>query len=255
MSFFDILVDVNETRIGFMTRFCILPLMALMSLMLPVALRAEQVSRDEAYAAAVFELPSFFAGEWTPAGDIPLHTMSGDVVAFMFMFRRTQKAQESGAVDEPFGFVEKARADIAGKGKEVSGYETELRGEDRFATIVISADDGEPPVIRCFRGLPPHVVRQKEALALAAGKGGGVWRVRRCLMLGFFDEAFAVEPAGGSGEALVVELRMRVVESEKEARARGQVKKMAVRDMELVRMCQKAWAPYRGKRTSGGASP
>ena len=214
----------------------------LLSMSLASAVQAAPVSRGEAFRAATAKLPSFYAGNWNPAGEILLHNLSGDVTAFIFMFDRAQKLSDK----TPATFVEKARTDLAAAGKTVSGYEPELRGADRYATIVISADDTEPPVLRCFLGLPPQVVREANALALAADKGGaGSWSVRHYLMLGFFDEAFAVEPSVGSKETLIVDLRMRAVVTEKEAKTRALTKRAAAPDPELIRMSQKAWGPYR----------
>lgn len=207
---------------------------------------AAPVSRDEAFAAAATELPRFYAGSWNLADEMPLYGLSGDVKAFLFMFDRGQKASGGGEAGAPAAFVAKARADLAAKGIVLSGQEPELRGEDRYATIVISADDTEPPTLRCFQGLPYQVVRAVDALALAAEKkGAGSWRVRHGLMLGFFDEAFAVEPAAGSGEALVVDLRMRAVVTEKEAKARALAKQAVPPDPDLIRMSRQAWEPYR----------
>jgi len=219
----------------------------LLLLSLASAAKAAPVSHDEAFRVATAELPGFYTGNWNPAGEILLHNLSGDVTAFIFMFDRTQKLSNKDQTPAPAAFVAKARTDLAAAGIVVSGYESELRGADRYATIVISADDTEPPVLRCFLGLPPQVVREVEVLALAAdNKGGaGSWRVRHCLMLGFFDEAFLVEPTTGSKEALVVDLRMRAVVTEKEAKTRALTKRAAAPDPELIRMSQNAWAPYR----------
>lgn len=223
---------------------------------LSVSAMAAPVSRDEAFAAASTELPRFYAGSWNLADEMPLYGLSGDVKAFLFMFDRAQKAAGGGEDGAPAAFVAKARADLAAKGIVLSGQEPELRGEDRYATIVISADDTEPPMLRCFQGLPYQVVRAVDALALATEKkGAGSWRVRHGLMLGFFDEAFAVEPAAGSGEALVVDLRMCAVVTEKEAKARALAKQAVPPDPDLIRMSRQAWEPYRTAVQATGTPP
>jgi hypothetical protein len=219
---------------------------ALLSFSLVAAAKAAPVSRNEAFRAATAELPKFYAGIWNPAGELLLYNLSDEVTAFVFMFERAQKQSDKTPSPAPAAFVAKARADLATTGKAVSGYEPELRGADRYATIVISADDTEPPVLRCFLGLPPQIVREVNALTLAADKGGaGSWRVRHYLMLGFFDEAFTVESSTGSKETLIVDLRQRVVVTEKEAKTRALTKRAATMDPELIRMSQEAWAPYR----------
>lgn len=229
--------------------------MALLSMSLLAIVDAAPVSRDVAFKAATLELPVFYPGTWNPAGEIPLRNLAGNVVAYTFMFVEAQKLASMGQDRAPAAFVKKARTDLAAKGASVSGYETELRGDDCYATIVISADDTEPPVLRCFRGLPPQVVREADALALAGGKSGaGSWRVRDCLMLGFFDEAFTVEPTIGSGEALIVDLRSRATVTEKEARTRALAKKAAAPDPELVRMSQQAWGAYRASSRVASAA-
>lgn len=218
----------------------------LVALAMSGPLLAAPVARDEAFKAASTELPRFYAGNWSPAGEILLYDLAGDVAAYLFMFDQTPKRSQTASDDFPAAFVENARAELAAAGKTVSGYEFELRGENRYASIVISADDAEPPVLRCFQGLPAQLVREANARELARQtQGGGAWRVRHCLMLGFFDEAFALEPVSGAGEALVVDLRSRAVVTEREAKARARLRKAAAPDPERVRLCQEAWQPYR----------
>ena len=210
-----------------------------------LAAPAAPVARDDAFRAAETELPRFYPGDWTAADETPLYALDGAVAAYAFIFERAGK--RGAATETPAAFVARARAAVAAAGAEATGYETELRGEDRYATIVIAADDAEPPVLRCHLGLPGHVVRAANAAALAGRvRSGGAWRVRRPLMLGFFDEAFVVEPAAGTGEALVVDLRTQAAVSEREARARAKLRKAAAApDPERERLCAEAWQPYR----------
>ena len=210
-----------------------------------LAAPAAPVARDDAFRAAESELPRFYPGEWAAADEVPLYDLNGAVAAYAFIFERG--AKRSAAAETPAAFVERARAAVAAAGAEATGYETELRGEDRYATIVIAADDAEPPVLRCHLGLPGHVVRAANAVALAGRtQRGGAWRVRRPLMLGFFDEAFVVEPATGTGETLVVDLRTQAAVPEREARARAKLRKAAAApDPERERLCAEAWQPYR----------
>ncbi len=109
---------------------------------------------------------------------------------------------------------------------------------------------------RCFKGLPPQVVKEAEALTLGAkANGGGTWRVRHGLMLGLFDEAFLLEPTTGAGRALVVDMRTRSVVPLEEAQARAHTKRAAVADPERIRQCQAAWARYRAAGKSAAAAP
>ena len=208
------------------------------------------VARDDAFRAAETELPRFYPGEWAAADEVPLYDLNGAVAAYAFIFECG--AKRAAAAEAPAAFVAQARAIIAAAGVEATGYETELRGEDRYATIVIAADDAEPPVLRCHLGLPGHVVREANALALAGRiQRGGTWRVRRPLMLGFFDEAFVVEPAAGTGDALVVDLRTQAAVPEREAQARAQLRKAAAApDPERERLCAEAWQPYRAAKAT-----
>ena len=209
-----------------------------------LAAAAAPVARDEAFRVAEIELPRFYAGEWVAADETPLVDLSDTTKAYAFIFERAGK--RSAAAETPAAFVARARANVAAAGAEATGYETDLRGEDRYATIVVAADDAEPPVLRCHLGLPGHVVRAANALALAnRSKRGVAWRVRRPLMLGFFDEAFVLEPASGAGEALVVDLRTQAAVPEREAQARAQLRKAAAPDPERERLCREAWQPYR----------
>ena len=60
-----------------------------------------------------------------------------------------------------------------------------------------------------------------------------------------------VEPATGTGEALVVDLRTQAAVPEREARARAQLRKAAAApDPERERLCAEAWAPYRTAKTT-----
>lgn len=215
-----------------------------------LAAPAAPVARDDAFRAAEIELPRFFPGEWTAADEVPLSDLNGAVAAYAFIFERA--AKRSAAAEAPAAFVARARATLAAAGAEATGYEAELRGEERYATIVIAADDAEPPVLRCHLGLPGHIVREANAVALAGrARSGGAWRVRRPLMLGFFDEAFVVEPAAGTGEALVVDLRTQAAVPEREAQARAQLRKAAVAsDPERERLCAEAWQPYRAAKAT-----
>ena len=215
-----------------------------------LAAPAAPVARDDAFRAAETELPRFYPGEWSAADEVPLYDLNGAVAAYAFIFERA--AKRSAAAEAPAAFVARARAAVAAAGAEATGYETELRGEDRYATIVIAADDAEPPVLRCHLGLPGHLVREANALDLAGRARRGVsWRVRQPLMLGFFDEAFVVEPATGTGDALVVDLRTQSAVPEREARARAQLRKAAAApDPERERLCAEAWAPYRTAKTT-----
>ena len=210
-----------------------------------LAAPAAPVARDDAFRAAETELPRFYPGEWTAADEVPLCDLDGAAAAYAFIFERAGK--RAAAAEAPAAFVARARAAVAAAGAEATGYETELRGEERYATIVIAADDAEPPVLRCHLGLPGHLVREANALALAGRtQRGGAWRVRRHLMLGFFDEAFVVEPAAGAGDALVVDLRTQAAVPEREARARARLRKAAAApDPERERLCAEAWQPYR----------
>ena len=221
-----------------------------MALGMALAAPAAPVARDDAFRAAESELPRFYPGAWTAADELPLYDLDGAVAAYAFIFERA--AKRGAAAEAPAAFVARARAAVAAAGAEATGYETELRGEDRYATIVIAADDAEPPVLRCHLGLPGHVVRAANAAALAGrARSGGAWRVRRSLMLGFFDEAFVVEPAAGAGDALVVDLRTQAAVPEREARARAQLRKAAAApDPERERLCAEAWQPYRAAKAT-----
>jgi hypothetical protein len=219
---------------------------ALLLLLVAAPLVAAPVTRNEAFRAAASELPGFFAGDWRPAGELILYRPAGDAGAYVFMFASTPKAAD----ETPAAFVARQRASLAAKGKTFSSTDSELYGEDRFATIFISADDTEPVVLRCFKGLPPQVVKEADALALGAKTGGSAMRVRRCLALGAFDEAFVMDPATGTGGALVADMRTGLVATEAEVQARAQAKQAAAPDPDRVRLCQSAWARYRAGQSS-----
>jgi hypothetical protein len=224
---------------------CLLPVMLLALLLSASRLPAAPVAVEVARCAASNELPRFFAGPWKPSGEFALHDLAGGTVAHAFMFVRTAPAADAAADPAPAAFVAGARARLAQGGKAVAGTEHELYGADRYATIMISADDTEPVVLRCFQGLPPHVVREADALDLAGkSRGAGAWRVHRYLMRSMFDEGFAVktDPAAAP---LVVDLRNRTVESVEDAGKRTR-RAAAAADAERVRLCQEAWKPYQG---------
>lgn len=213
---------------------------------------AAPVQRADAYRAAQEELPGFFAGPWQPAAEIALHNLSGDIAAYTFIFARPPAATQAKAQEQnPAAFVTKAREQLAAEGKTATGNEPQLYGDNLFASIVISADDTEPPVLRCFLGLPPHVVKEAEALALADRTGGGKgWRVRHYLMLGLFDETFSLETPADSSE-LVVDMRSRAAAPLSDVKARALAKRVPAPDPDRVRRCQEAWERYR----TGGPDP
>lgn len=224
--------------------------------LLAFRLPAEPVGRAAAAAAAADRLPQFFAGVWKPAGDYPLYDLAGTVAAYTFMFERNGQEHKAARRNTPAEFVAERRVKLGGPEKAENGNHPELYGAERFATIVISADDTEPPVIRCFLGLPPQLVKETEAEALAQrAHGRGRWRVRRRLLLGMFDEAFECEDAEGGNQALLVEMRTGKTLPLAEAAARANAKRQAVDpDPERERQCREAWAPFR-KQTKGGAQP
>ena len=230
---------------------------------LPVALAlgaaAASVPRETAFHVAANQLPGYFAGPWQLADEYALENLSGDTVAYTFIFsmpsRQEFQSPESGAL-APTSFVARARERLRGSGRPATGNTAELYGEDRFASILVSADDTEPPVLRCYRGLPPHLVKEADALDLVTKKrGAGAWRVRRRLMLGLFDEAFCLGNAADTNAAEIVDMRTGAVLSKAEAETRGRAKKVAGQDRERVRMCREAWGAVRPAVHPGAVSP
>jgi hypothetical protein len=216
------------------------------ALLLAVSVKASPVSKDEALRAATSELPGFFNGPWQQAGEFPLHNLEEETVAYTFIFARAQSVK-GGAAESliPSEYITKKRQSLTDAGKSVSGNESVLYGSEHFASIVISADDTEPVVLRCFLGLPAQEVKRADACALAARKNGAAaWRVSQSLMLGLFDEAFCVEKEDGS-ERLVVDMRSGAVVTYAAAKAVALKKKRAVADDELIRLCKIAWSKYR----------
>jgi hypothetical protein len=218
----------------------------LLVFMLGAPLVAAPVTRNEAFRAAASQLPGFFAGAWQPAGELTLQGLAGGTGAFVFIFANGLE----NAKETPAAFVSRQRAGLAASGKGASADTSELYGEDRYATIFISAEDTEPVVLRCFKGLPAQIVKEADALALAAKAAGNAWRVRRCLALGAFDEAFVLDPTASTGQALVVDMRTRSVVTEEDAKARAKAKPAPAPDPERIRLCQAAWAPYRAGDTA-----
>ncbi len=226
-----------------------LVLSIVVALLANFALYAVPVKRDAALQAAMHELPGFFAGSWLWADEETLYDLSGGTVAYMFMFRKSQaqvKVNDVLLPLEPVAFVASKRMVLSKQGVSVSGNESDLYGQDVFASIVISAVDTEPVVLRCFRGLPSHVVKSADAMGLATETApGSTWRVRHYLMLGLFDEAFSLETANGESE-LIVDMRTQSVTTPAKAKAKASVKKQVAPDAERVSLCQKAWKKYLG---------
>ncbi len=205
------------------------------------------VAQDIAFYAAQTALPVFFPGYWLPAGELELQAIDGTRIVYVFIFERGDGgyAPSAHAPATPAAYVAATRHTLAAAGRVVSGHEDELYGVHRFATIYISADDTQPPVLRCFEGLPPPLVRAESALSLAALKTPrDGWRVRRHLMTGLFDETYELEHPDMPGEPLLVELRSRTVWPVTEAvRKAASVTPSAGGDLE--RLSQAAWEPYR----------
>lgn len=222
--------------------------LAMASLWMAAAISmAEPVLRQEAYRAARSELPGFFPGPWKSTGEIVLKDLEGSAAAYLFMFKSTGTDVVPISDDStPAEYVARTRARLKLTGNAVSGSTRALYGEDRFASIVISADDEEPIVLRCFKGLSPHLVKEADAVSLAARKGGGgTWRVREYLMLGLFDEAFSIE-TDADGSTLVVDTRTGTVLTHSEAKTRAIEKQREKRsNSELRGRCRQAWRAYR----------
>ena len=220
---------------------------------------AAPVPRETAFHVAANQLPSYFAEPWQLADEYALENLSGDTVAYTFIFSKPSQQEFSSSEGEalaPTSFVARARERLRGSGRPVTGNTTELYGEDRFASILVSADDTEPPVLRCYRGLPPHLVKEAETLVLVTKKrGSGAWRVRRRLMLGLFDEAFCLENAADTNAAEIVDMRTGAVLSKAEAETRGRAKQVAGQDRERVRMCREAWGAVKPAVHSDAVTP
>lgn len=222
-------------------------------------LAADPVSLETARRVAVARLPAFYAGSWRLADEYALENLSGETVAYTFVFSKS--AQTSVAASglrtlAPTSFVAKARANLKRAGKNVTGNSPELYGADTYASIVISADDTEPPVLRCFTGLPSEVVKETDALELISKQSGsGAWRVRRRLMLGMFDEAFLIENTAETSVVQVVDMRTGSVVTKAAALSRASVKKAAaVKDADRVRLCQAAWREAEAKSRSAASA-
>ena len=209
---------------------------------------AAPVPRETAFHVAAHQLPGYFAGPWQLAGEYALENLSGDTVAYAFIFSKPSRQEfqspEGGAL-APTSFVARARARLRESGRPATGNMAELYGEDRFASIFVSAVDTEPPVLRCYRGLPPHLVKEADALDLVTKKrGAGAWRVRRRLMLGMFDEAYCLENAADTNAAVVVEMRSRSVATKTEAQARRPRRQTGTDETERIQMCRAAWRGF-----------
>ncbi len=223
-----------------------LVIVTIITLLISTTAMADPIQRNDALVAARTELPTFFAGPWQLTGEFRLHNLFGDTVAYTFMFVRAQPKSTGVAQEKnPAKFVKEKRAKLALEKAVVSGNESPLYGEEFFASIVISADDTEPVVLRCFRGLSPHLVKTSDAIALANERNrNGEWNVREYLMMGLFDEAFSVETSDGT-PALVVDMRTRSIVTHAAAKEHALAKKQSAPDAEKIRMCKEAWSRYR----------
>ncbi len=207
-----------------------------------------QVDRDVALLAAQTTLPSFFPGSWTPVDELDLHLPSGGLAVYVFVFEKENTRDGlrlAAGSPSPSDFVIQARQAMEAEGQTVSGREEPLYGLDRYATIYISADDSEPPVLRCFEGLPTLLVRSENALQRAGRQtGSNGWRIHRLLMTGLFDETYELEHQDLPGDSLVVELRSATVRSMTETERKRHAVKPA-EDSERQRLSRKAWDRYR----------
>lgn len=219
---------------------------------------ADPVARDSACRVATSQLPSFFSGTWRLADEFTLEDLAGTTVAYTFIFARTVKqgvGAEATAV-APTSFVARARGSLKAAGKPVNGNTPALYGEDHYASIVISADDTEPPVLRCFLGLPAQVVKEQDALELVEKRqGAGSWRIGRRLMLGMFDEVFVLQNGADTDAAQVVDTRSGAVVPMADAQARAKARKAAQKtDDDRARLCRDAWREAVSKSGTGAAA-
>ncbi len=223
---------------------------------------ADSVTRDTAFQVASSQLPSFYPGTWRLSDEYAMENLSGETLAYTFIFAKTD-AQTAKTAEfrtlAPTSFVARARLRLKEGGQSVTGNSPELYGETLFASIIISAKDTEPPVLRCFQGLPVHVVKEEDALALVAKeRGAGAWRVSRRLMLGLFDEAFCLENADDASAAQVVDMRSGSVVTKADAQGRSRMKKHGIADdAERVRLCKAAWqtAVAQSKKSAADVQP
>lgn len=209
---------------------------------------AEPVARNTAYHAARTELPGFFPGQWEPADEIILHDINENIVAYAFVFIRNGKtaAANNTSYKKPADFVEAQRAELTQAGKQINGNNPELYGEDRYATVFISADDTEPPVLRCFLGLPPQLVKAEKARTMSKEHAGGEWRIRTFLMQGLFDESFVLESTANPENLLLADTRVNQIMTTAEATTRAAgMKESNVEDSAKASLCKKAWQQYK----------
>lgn len=210
---------------------------------------ANPVSRETALRAATTELPRFFPGNWKLHEEFVLYDIDLQPAAYAFVFSREDQIKEA-VFELPEGFVPKKHPsrNPDRQNTEIVPKENDHR---QYSTIFISALDSEPPVIRCFSGLPPQRHNEERALTMADAEmpQNDASPVVRHLMLGFFDEAVAIINKEAPDSALVADLRGNQVLPLEEVRARvEEVKAQREPDPELVRLSRLAWQKH---KTSG----
>ena len=224
--------------------FCILSAAAALS---------APVGRPTALRAADAELPGFFPGQWELEDELVLYDLDLTAAAYTFTFRRSDLIKE-----QPLELA----AEIAGKKKlppAAPGRQepaaTQPPEHQQYATIVISARDSEPPVIRCFRGQPPQRANEQRALALAreAAPQYAPSTIHH-LLLGFFDEAVAIISEDDPDDALVADLRGNRTFPLAEVRERAAAISNAMEpDPERISLSRQAWRKYKTAGRIDGA--
>ncbi len=236
------------------TRLCKLLTVAIVVVWPSVNTLANPVSRATALRAATTELPRFFAGEWKLHDEFVLYDVDLQPAAYAFVFSREDLIKEA-VLELPDGLVPKKRPV-----RDITRPDTAAGQEDpdkqQFSTIFISARDSEPPVIRCFRGIPPRQDTEERALALAGETmpQNDVSPVIRHLMLGFFDEAVAIISEDDPDDALVADLRGNRTFPLAEVRERAAAISNAMEpDPERISLSRQAWRKYKTAGRIDGA--
>ncbi len=206
---------------------------------MPTGMTGAPVDRAAALRAAADRLPTFFSGSWLRVDDFSMVDPEGTTRAYTVVFHQGDTRNAAS----PANFLARVRQQKRAAGRQINENSSDLYGSDRYASIVVSADDTEPVVIRCYRGLPATLVKLEAAQKLARATGKSDLRLAQHLMLGMFDETVLLESPDGS-ERVVVDMRTRTTTSLQEAQTRAKRKTGVTRSKKFIEQCRMAWAPY-----------
>lgn len=237
---------------------------------------ASPVRPELAQAAATEKVHIILKGSWQYHTNLVYYGLDGNISAYAMVFKRADRGGQE--TDIP-SVINSGRAKLVALEKELAQKSAEaalsavqkndqivalrasiakaiaaMRGDDVFATVITSADDGLPVVRKCHPGLPAVLVQEEDARELLKAKSRPDLAVGRYLYLGPFDDTYEVvgvsQATGGAGvpasDGMVLDLRTRSLETVENLKRKEQARGTRG-DLQLQERSRSEWDKHRQK--------